>query len=438
LIIFYHRTYLKVSLKYYRRIEQLVFAAYVLNGTLTHRSVAIAALIMKTYPEESPISEKVLRIYKRINEDCLPSEHFQRRYSVAKIAQKVWESLMADDFELYQHLQAYTEDAQYSPSFVPEAALHSPRSILKKGRISRQSMANVLDVLGSSSISSGGSSSATLSPDKVAIEGNDDDKSIVLHPKCFVLLRGWVEMGFYSWIPEPAVFFLWDQIAIAGAEKDGGIIECFEKFISSLCCILLELLRGDLLLIHENMVDFLRQAGRKLKTRAIVNAFRSRFYPEKAFVDRSNTITSNTKQTKNDIDGEVSVIASPSHNNKSLNVANTPDSSIRLKDSIAEFAPQPIVVSYITDLEGNIDSWNRFIEMSEVLSREQRDGAGLRQLVLKDNCHLVYGGDVCDRGPGSVRFTQELIKLKMDYPENVHLIMGNRDINKLRIPIEVT
>lgn len=36
-------------------------------------------------------------------------------------------------------------------------------------------------------------------------------------------------------------------------------------------------------------------------------------------------------------------------------------------------------------------------------------------------------------GPGCVRVLKDLVQLKEDYPERVHLILGNRDINKLRI-----
>ena len=68
----------KVAL--FRRLEHLVFAYYVLYGKLTQRAVAISYLLLKVFSEESPISEKTLRMFQRIHDECLPSEHFQRKY----------------------------------------------------------------------------------------------------------------------------------------------------------------------------------------------------------------------------------------------------------------------------------------------------------------------------------------------------------------------
>ena len=63
---------------------------------------------------------------------------------------------------------------------------------------------------------------------------------------------------------------------------------------------------------------------------------------------------------------------------------------------------------------------------------------GRRTLHLKANCELVFGGDVCDRGPGDLRITSEILDLKERYPNRVHIILGNRDVNKYRIPFETT
>ena len=93
----------------------------------------------------------------------------------------------------------------------------------------------------------------------------------------------------------------------------------------------------------------------------------------------------------------------------------------------------PTTTGYVTDVEGNYDYWQRYLAISRVIDRTPSTGT----LKLKDSCSLVYGGDVCDRGPGDLRVLSDLISLQREYPDRVHLILGNRDINKLRLDIEL-
>ena len=93
---------------------------------------------------------------------------------------------------------------------------------------------------------------------------------------------------------------------------------------------------------------------------------------------------------------------------------------------------QIVKIGYATDVEGNYDYWSRYVELSEILDRNT---AG--HLELCANCHFVFGGDVVDRGPGDLRVLSDLVNLRRAYPERVHFIMGNRDINKMRIPVEL-
>lgn len=99
-------------------------------------------------------------------------------------------------------------------------------------------------------------------------------------------------------------------------------------------------------------------------------------------------------------------------------------------------------VTYMTDVEGNWNYFCNFVELSEGLSffepGDHKLACTSPELVLEDGWHFVFGGDSCDKGPGTLRCLQALVNLKMKYPERVHLIMGNRDINKMRWTSELT
>lgn len=108
---------------------------------------------------------------------------------------------------------------------------------------------------------------------------------------------------------------------------------------------------------------------------------------------------------------------------------------INKKVSFSTFSQQNqnILIGYVTDLEGNLEFWNNYIDISNVLYRDEAN-----KIKLYENCHFVFGGDVCDRGTGDLRILNDLINLKDTYPDRVHLILGNRDINKLRIPFSIS
>lgn len=59
---------------------------------------------------------------------------------------------------------------------------------------------------------------------------------------------------------------------------------------------------------------------------------------------------------------------------------------------------------------------------------------------LADRAAHPAGGDVCDKGGetgGSVRVTTSLVRLKCKYPDRVFLLLGNRDLNKMRFTSEL-
>lgn len=60
------------------------------------------------------------------------------------------------------------------------------------------------------------------------------------------------------------------------------------------------------------------------------------------------------------------------------------------------------------------------------------------RLILRPNTQFVYGGDTVDKGNGDIRLVRALVGLKKRYPDRVHLLVGNRDLNKLRLPSELS
>lgn len=98
--------------------------------------------------------------------------------------------------------------------------------------------------------------------------------------------------------------------------------------------------------------------------------------------------------------------------------------------SIDEMKGKSIV--YITDVEGNYSYFEHVVSMSNGLVRTNEG-----KLDLLPDFHFVYGGDVCDRGKGDLRIAVEIVQLTKQYPGRVHIILGNRDINKIRLCTEL-
>jgi len=88
-------------------------------------------------------------------------------------------------------------------------------------------------------------------------------------------------------------------------------------------------------------------------------------------------------------------------------------------------------VLYVTDIEGDIDWFEGIVDVSEVFVRSKGE------LWLVPGSCFVFGGDVVDRFPGDLRTLDMLIALHARHPNQVFFIMGNRDINKLRLASEL-
>ena len=91
-------------------------------------------------------------------------------------------------------------------------------------------------------------------------------------------------------------------------------------------------------------------------------------------------------------------------------------------------------VIYLTDLEGDYGHLVRFIETCEGLRLTESNDIEF----TADNFAFVFGGDLFDRYEGDIKLAKSLSKFKRKYPERVWLLVGNRDINKLRFYREIS
>lgn len=57
---------------------------------------------------------------------------------------------------------------------------------------------------------------------------------------------------------------------------------------------------------------------------------------------------------------------------------------------------------------------------------------------LENGDHFVFGGDLQDHGPNAIRLICFLLDIKEKYRQQVHFVLGNRDINKARFFYEIS
>lgn len=98
--------------------------------------------------------------------------------------------------------------------------------------------------------------------------------------------------------------------------------------------------------------------------------------------------------------------------------------------------PNALRVCFLTDVEGNWSYFKQFVLRSKCLRFAE---AGSQddpepRLELQDDCMLVFGGDAGDKGDDTLRCYEQL---KRRYPSRVVLLVGNRDVNKMRFTSEL-
>ncbi|MBI1947563.1 MAG: metallophosphoesterase [Deltaproteobacteria bacterium] len=88
-------------------------------------------------------------------------------------------------------------------------------------------------------------------------------------------------------------------------------------------------------------------------------------------------------------------------------------------------------VTFLTDVEGQ---WQR---LHSFLAGNPHAALVDDRLVVTPGATLVFGGDAIDRGPHARRIVRLLLDAKLRQPDQIVLLAGNRDINKLRLATEL-
>lgn len=90
-------------------------------------------------------------------------------------------------------------------------------------------------------------------------------------------------------------------------------------------------------------------------------------------------------------------------------------------------------ISQITDVEGNLSYFTHMINNDKLVKFDWFGNLTFKSNPIVNNHHFVITGDAVDHGVGNMEITSQLLKFKKKYPNNVHLILGNRDVNKFRL-----
>lgn len=85
-------------------------------------------------------------------------------------------------------------------------------------------------------------------------------------------------------------------------------------------------------------------------------------------------------------------------------------------------------LEYMTNIEGQWAAFMEYVDQSPNLWMDDEE-----TVLMDSNTIFVFGGDVCDRGTGDIRIVKSLLDLKRRNPGRVFWVLGERDINKLRL-----
>ena len=229
-----------------------MYANYVMTGSISPRCVSMSLLLMRIFPEDSPVSEKILRLYKRMNTEILPSEQLHRAYSLSNIAIKVFDIVFNKDQLLYNHIQTkLNHEEKELPRMnggeqsVPSSTGSSSSASGAIGDLGSLGVPPVAAAIGGTNASATQSNLSNMSitdkrsllklhqskSDLTATSGNatgaDSAKQPYFtqdsSPPSLILLRGWLETGFVGWFNPSSVLYIWDVLLCFGWEPNHGI-----------------------------------------------------------------------------------------------------------------------------------------------------------------------------------------------------------------------
>ena len=92
-------------------------------------------------------------------------------------------------------------------------------------------------------------------------------------------------------------------------------------------------------------------------------------------------------------------------------------------------------IFHVTDSEGNLPSFFSAINNSTTVKFNPDNGLSFHN--TKEKPYFIFGGDATDRGNSDIALSKLLLDFKKRYPEQVFLLVGNRDVTKNRFKIEL-
>jgi hypothetical protein len=93
-------------------------------------------------------------------------------------------------------------------------------------------------------------------------------------------------------------------------------------------------------------------------------------------------------------------------------------------------------VFHLTDVEGS-SAFFTAIKNSNMIRWHSKRGLEFKTNSLGSKPYFIFGGDATDRGHHDLAITEALVDFKERHPENVILLVGNREIKNTRFTIEL-